>query len=95
MPGNEPPGQKGKTLPVAESPVADVFEGRHPSPGEKDWAEKTLAPTLEKAPEKPIGAATGVNLDEQGNARFTTISGVAIRRLYTEADLPEDWRAGS
>jgi methylmalonyl-CoA mutase N-terminal domain/subunit len=76
---------------VAESPVADVFESRHPSEGEKKWAEKTLGPTLEKAPERPIGAPTGVNLDEQGHARFTTISGVPIRRLYTQADLPQDW----
>ena len=58
---------------------------------EKKWAEKTLAPTLEKSPERPIGAPTGVNLDEHGHARFTTISGVPIRRLYTEADLPKDW----
>src|SRR5437773_1793602 len=76
---------------VADSPIADVFEGRHPSAPEKEWAEKTLAPTLEKTPEKPIGAPTGTNLDEHGNARFTAISGVPIRRLYTEADLPEDW----
>ena len=76
---------------IAESPIADVFEGRHPSEAEKSWAEKTLAPTLEKAPEKPIGAPTGVNVDEHGYARFTTISGVPIRRLYTPADLPEDW----
>jgi methylmalonyl-CoA mutase N-terminal domain/subunit len=76
---------------VADSPIAEVFEGRHPSQSEKDWAEKTLAPTLEKAPEKPIGAATGVNIDEHGQARYTTISGVPIRRLYTQADLPEDW----
>ena len=76
---------------VADSPISDVFEGRHPSAAEKDWAEKTLAPTLEKTPEKPIGAPTGTNLDEHGSARFTTISGVPIRRLYTEADLPEDW----
>ena len=76
---------------VAESPISDVFEGRHPSPSEKEWAENTLAPTLDKAPEKPIGAASGVNLDEQGHARFTTISGVPVRRLYTQADLPEDW----
>jgi methylmalonyl-CoA mutase, N-terminal domain len=76
---------------VAESPISDVFEGRHPSANEKDWAEKTLGPTLEKTPERPIGAATGTNLDENGNARFTTISGVPIRRLYTQADLPEDW----
>jgi methylmalonyl-CoA mutase N-terminal domain/subunit len=76
---------------VAESPIADVFENRHPSEAEKNWAEKTLAPTLEKSPERPIGAPTGLNLDEHGHARFTTISGVPIRRLYTEADLPQDW----
>ena len=76
---------------LAESPVAEVFEGRNPSPSEKDWAEKTLAPALEKAPERPIGAATGTNLDEAGNARFTTVSGMPVRRLYTQADLPEDW----
>jgi len=77
--------------PVAEGPIADVFENRHPSTAEKDWAEKTLAPTIEKAPERPIGAPTGVNIDEQDRARFTTISGVPIRRLYTQADLPADW----
>src|SRR6476469_5586429 len=76
---------------IAESPIADVFEGRHPSDSEKRWAETTLAKTLEKSPEKPIGAPTGVNLDESGHAQFTTISGVPIRRLYTQADLPEDW----
>jgi methylmalonyl-CoA mutase N-terminal domain/subunit len=77
--------------PVAESPIADVFDGRHPSASEKDWAEKTLAPALEKGPEKPIGAPSGVNLDEHGNARFSTISNYPVRRLYTQADLPEDW----
>ncbi len=76
---------------VAESPIQDVFEGRHPSQSEQRWAEKTLAPSLEKAPEKPLGEPTGVNLDEQGQARFTTISGYPVRRLYTAADLPEDW----
>ena len=80
----------GKT--VAESPISGLVEnGRHPSESEKQWAEKTLAPTLEKAPEKPIGEPTGINLDEHGNARYTTISGMPIRRLYTPADLPEDW----
>src|SRR5208282_418895 len=34
---------------VTESPISDVFEGRHPTTSEKEWAEKTLAPTLEKA----------------------------------------------
>jgi methylmalonyl-CoA mutase N-terminal domain/subunit len=77
---------------MAESPATDLFEnGRHPSDSEQQWAEKTLAPSLERSPEKPIGAATGVNLDEYGNARFSTISGMPIRRLYTAADLPADW----
>jgi methylmalonyl-CoA mutase N-terminal domain/subunit len=76
---------------VAESPIADVFENRHPSDAERKWAEKTLAPTLEKAPERPIGAPTGINVDEHGQAHFTTISGLPIRRLYTRADLPVDW----
>ena len=59
---------------------------------EKDrWIENTLAPALEKNPEKPIGAASGINLDKNGQPRFTTISGVPVERLYTEADLPEDW----
>jgi methylmalonyl-CoA mutase N-terminal domain/subunit len=81
---------------VSESPATDVFgSGRHPSESEQQWAEKTLAPTLEKNPEKAIGAPTGVNVDDQGQARFTTISGLPIRRLYTEADLPEDWNYDS
>ncbi len=76
---------------IAESPLTDILQNRHPSEGEKQWAEKTLAPTLDKAPERPIGAPTGVNLDEHGQARFTTISGLPVRRLYTQADLPADW----
>jgi len=83
--------EKNKSQSVAESPIAEVFEGRHPSESEKRWAETTLAKTLEKNPERPIGAPTGVNLDDAGNARFTTISDVPVRRLYTPADLPEDW----
>jgi Methylmalonyl-CoA mutase len=83
------PSQPGKT--VAESPIFDVFDGRHPAASEKDWAETTLAPALEKSPEKPIGAATGTNLDEHGHARFSTISNAPVRRLYTQADLPADW----
>jgi methylmalonyl-CoA mutase, N-terminal domain len=85
-------GKDKKSTPgIADSPIHDVFEGRHPSASEKQWAEKTLAPALEKNPERPIGAPAGINLDENGNARFTTISGAPIRRLYTQADLPEDW----
>src|SRR3954464_6717493 len=82
-----------KNKPVADSPIADVFDARRPSPAEKAWAEKTLATSLEKSPEKPIGAPGGVNQDEHGNARFSTISNYPVRRLYTEADLPEDWSA--
>jgi methylmalonyl-CoA mutase, N-terminal domain len=77
--------------PVAESPIADVFENRHPSDSERQWAETTLARLLEKQPERPIGAPTGTNLDEHGNARYSTISNRTVRRLYTPADLPEDW----
>src|SRR5581483_7469052 len=76
---------------VADSQIGDLAKNRRPSAGEQRWAEKTLLPTLEKSPEKPIGAASGVNVDEQGRAQFTTISGVPVRRLYTPADLPEDW----
>ena len=85
------PEKKPSKPQVEESPIADVFEGRHPSQAEKEWAEKTLLPTLEKSPEKPIGAPTGVNIDQHGHARFTTISGTPVRQLYTQADLPEDW----
>jgi methylmalonyl-CoA mutase N-terminal domain/subunit len=77
---------------VEDSPVQDVYQGRHPSESEQQWAETTLAKTLEKAPEKPIGAPTGVNRDENGQARYTTISGYPLRRLYTQADLPEDFK---
>jgi len=85
--------KKSSTPNLVESPIQDLFEGRRPSSSEREWAEKTLAPALEKAPERPIGASSGVNLDSNGNARFTTISGMPIRRLYTQADLPEDWTA--
>ena len=62
MPDSSKPTGKS----VAESPVAEVTEnGRQPSSSEQQWAENALAPTLEKSPEKPIGAPTGVNLDEE------------------------------
>jgi methylmalonyl-CoA mutase N-terminal domain/subunit len=54
------------------------------------WEKHTLEPALKKSPERPIGVATGINLDSSGQARFTTISGVPVERLYTEADLPLD-----
>jgi methylmalonyl-CoA mutase, N-terminal domain len=80
-----------KPTSVSDRPIADVTENRHPTACENTWAKKTLLPSLEKAPEKPIGVPTGVNVDEHGRARFTTISGIPINRLYTSADLPEDW----
>src|SRR3974377_1548876 len=89
MPDSSKPTGKS----VAESPLAELREDRrHPSASEQQWAEHPRAPTRDKPPEKPIGPPTGVNLDEHGNARFTTISGMPVRRLYTQADLPPDWR---
>jgi methylmalonyl-CoA mutase, N-terminal domain len=58
-------------------PAEPSSSRRQPSPKEKTWEEKTLAPTLEKSPER--------------QAEFTTISNYPIRRLYTPADLA-DWR---
>jgi methylmalonyl-CoA mutase N-terminal domain/subunit len=46
---------------------------RKPSPQEQAWEKNTLAPTLEKSPERA--------------AEFTTVSSYPIRRLYTAADL--------
>ncbi|HUN87750.1 MAG TPA: methylmalonyl-CoA mutase family protein [Terriglobales bacterium] len=88
--------QKSEKKPVRETAVenpdlSEISQGRQPSASEREWIERTLAPSVEKAPEKPIGAPTGTNVDEHGNARFSTISNAPIRRLYTQADLPEDW----
>jgi methylmalonyl-CoA mutase N-terminal domain/subunit len=62
---------------------------------EKAWATTTLAAALKKSPEQPIGAPGGINRDEFGQARFTSVSGVPVRRLYTPADLPPDWTPAS
>jgi methylmalonyl-CoA mutase N-terminal domain/subunit len=80
-----------KSAQIRDSLLADLTADRRPSPEELRWAEKTLRPALAKSPEQPVGASTGVNRDKTGEARFTTISGAPVRRLYTEADLPEDW----
>src|SRR5271154_1855443 len=71
----------------------DLFRDRHPSQAEQDWADTTLASALRAHPEQPIGAPGGSNRDELGQARFTSVSGVPVRRLYTQADLPQDWEA--
>ena len=67
---------------------------RQPSSAELQWIADILVPSAEKSPERPIGSASGLNLDERGRARFTTTSGTPVRRLYTEADLPLDWESG-
>jgi methylmalonyl-CoA mutase N-terminal domain/subunit len=57
-----------KTLPTQS------FESvRKPSAAEREWEEKTLAPTLRKTPDR--------------DADFTTVSSYPIGRLYTQADL--------
>ena len=80
---------------VAENPSQGgspaTEETRHVSAAEQQWMDDTLAPALQKAPERAIGANTGTNLNPDGTARFTTISGVPVERLYTPADLPADW----
>jgi methylmalonyl-CoA mutase N-terminal domain/subunit len=81
----------GKPAEAAEVVNAELFTDRHPSPAEQDWAATTLADALRSHPEQPIGAAGGSNHDPLGQARFTSVSGVPVRRLYTQADLPEDW----
>ena|SRR5690242_20403549 len=62
---------KGSVSTIA-SPDASSSH-REPSPTELAWEQNTLGPTLAKSPER--------------QAQFTTISGHAIRRLYTLADL--------
>ena len=57
------------------------------------WEKQTLNPALSKAAERPIGEPTGINLDASGQTHFTTISGVPVERLYTEADLPQDFES--
>jgi methylmalonyl-CoA mutase N-terminal domain/subunit len=86
------PSMTDKAIPLRDSLLTDSKAERRPSAEEIRWAERTLGPALAKSPEHPIGKATGINRDPSGHARFTTISGAPVRRLYTEADLPEDWR---
>ena len=64
------------TLSGSSSASGVVDAGRKPSKAERHWEETTLASTLKKSPERA--------------ADFTTVSSYPIRRLYTEADLP-DW----
>ncbi|HXX19830.1 MAG TPA: methylmalonyl-CoA mutase family protein [Candidatus Acidoferrum sp.] len=57
-----------------------LSDPRRPSPGEREWEETTLKPTLAKSAER--------------STLFTTVSGHPIRRLYTQADLT-GWDADS
>jgi methylmalonyl-CoA mutase, N-terminal domain len=81
----------GKDVEDIDAITADLFHDRHPAESEQAWATSTLAATLKSHPEQPIGARGGSNQDESGQALFTSVSGVAVRRLYTPADLPQDW----
>jgi methylmalonyl-CoA mutase, N-terminal domain len=63
----------------SEKPHPVSFSLREPSKAERRWEAKTLAPALEKSPERMQS--------------FTTLSGVPIRCLYTPADLsPGDYQ---
>jgi methylmalonyl-CoA mutase, N-terminal domain len=84
---------EGKPAEANDAISGDLFRDRHPSPAEQDWAETTLAAALRSHPEQPIGAPGGSNRDQLGQARFTSVSGVPVRRLYTQADMPQDWEA--
>src|SRR5213594_4112938 len=64
--------RKGSTQTVPPSEASSVH--REPSSKEQAWEKNTLQPTLEKRPER--------------QADLPTISGHPIRRLYTQADLP-------
>src|ERR1035437_5001002 len=85
---------RSSTEDVPKSPASTAEPARSPrqlSAAEQQWSDNTLAPALAKSPERPIGANTGTNRNPDGTARFTTISGVPVERLYTPADLPADW----
>jgi methylmalonyl-CoA mutase, N-terminal domain len=91
MAGKSPQTREAVLAETRDAVLSDLNSGRHASGAERRWAEQTLALALGKNPEQPIGSSTGVNRDEAGHARFTTVSGAPVRRLYTQADLPEDW----
>ena len=82
---------RSTTEDVSKSPAPAAEPVRNVTAAEQQWIDTTLKPALEKSPERPIGANTGTNRNPDGTARFTTISGVPVERLYTPADLPADW----
>jgi methylmalonyl-CoA mutase N-terminal domain/subunit len=82
---------RSTTEDVLKPPPPPAEPSRDISAAEQLWIDTTLTPALAKSPERPIGANTGTNRNPDGTARFTTISGVPVERLYTPADLPADW----
>ena len=82
---------RSTTEDVLKPPPPLAEPSRDISAAEQLWIDTTLTPALAKSPERPIGANTGTNRNPDGTARFTTISGVPVERLYTPADLPADW----
>ena len=82
---------RSTTEDVLKPPPPPAEPSRQVSASEQLWIDTTLKPALEKSPERPIGADTGTNRNPDGTARFTTISGVPVERLYTPGDLPADW----
>ncbi len=83
------PQTPAEDIPQSVNTSAEIT--RTVSAAEQQWMETILEPTLKKSPESAIGANTGTNRNQDGTARFTTISGVPVERLYTPADLPADW----
>jgi methylmalonyl-CoA mutase N-terminal domain/subunit len=78
-------------MPHAKTSPAESTHERFPSDAEQQWQQRVLEPALARSPESPIGAPTGTNLAADGSARFTTISGTEVDRLYTQADLPREY----
>src|SRR5579862_8294924 len=62
----------GKDL-KAGTVVASTGAERQPSKAERHWESETLKPALQKSSER--------------KKQFTTLSGVPVERLYTQADL--------
>ena len=71
MPADPKNPSSTSTINDTEAPASRRTSGA----AEKAWEDKTLAPTLEKSPERA--------------AKFTTVSSYPIRRLYTPAGLAD------
>ena len=82
---------------VRESAINDVFEGRHPAPAEQQWAERTLAPLLEKSPDEPrhrelltrCEAAMGIAQVPPQNEEEAAAPRSLFGRLFRRGSPPE------